>query len=462
MPNSTCCCHGPRAAASCATAVRPFLAEARWPTVTCARSARRRGHRLPRPLPATRCTEVRSLDDELETIAGHWASPTASSPSARSSTASSKALRACGARLGRGRPGQTDCSASPASTRSRTACSWNGSSPLRLRCPTSTSTSSPRATDMYRRVLERFGGERCAVRVDARHLPRAARLRDVGAALGMPPGRSTRSRGLPAPARRDARAALIELPELRSSDSDDSRGGLSTASSPSSGARRAAAPHRAAPCGVLLSDTTLLDRTPVGANWMGFPAQSQFDGTTSRELRAAQARRARHPHAVVDGGAVPRSSASTASHVDLDARCRSTTRRPTRSCARSAPWACFRSSPGQRELIGKFAPETFRRRPRHRHLAVPSRPVGSDMVTPVPAGAAGLERRRSTCTRPAPSLEGLRRRRSHEQVRIVAVLMTGCSLAGPGRCAAALSARRRASGRCAWFYPRHARSGTTS
>ena len=30
------------------------------------------------------------------------------------------------------------------------------------------------------------------------------------------------------------------------------------------------------PCGVLLSDATLLDRTPVEASWLGFP-MSQFD-----------------------------------------------------------------------------------------------------------------------------------------------------------------------------------------
>jgi error-prone DNA polymerase len=30
------------------------------------------------------------------------------------------------------------------------------------------------------------------------------------------------------------------------------------------------------PCGVILSDATLLDRTPVEASWLGFP-MSQFD-----------------------------------------------------------------------------------------------------------------------------------------------------------------------------------------
>ena len=37
------------------------------------------------------------------------------------------------------------------------------------------------------------------------------------------------------------------------------------------------------PCGVLLSDRTLLDRTPVEASWLGFP-MSQFDKDDVEEL----------------------------------------------------------------------------------------------------------------------------------------------------------------------------------
>ena len=37
------------------------------------------------------------------------------------------------------------------------------------------------------------------------------------------------------------------------------------------------------PCGVLLSDPTLLDRTPVEASWLGFP-MSQFDKDDVEDL----------------------------------------------------------------------------------------------------------------------------------------------------------------------------------
>ncbi len=102
-------------------------------------------------LPRTRRTrgdrarEVQErLDAELETIAvlgfaGYFL--TVAEVVGSSGSAGSGSPRA-----GRARAAwSTTCSASPASTRSRTACSWSGSSRrCAARCPTSTSTSSPR------------------------------------------------------------------------------------------------------------------------------------------------------------------------------------------------------------------------------------------------------------------------------------------------------------------------------
>src|SRR5204863_1698872 len=71
------------------------------------------------------------------------------------------------------------------------------------------------------------------------------------------------------------KAALADLPELRASTLGKT-GQLELLFSLAQrldGLPRHVALH---PCGVLLSDLTLLDRTPVEASWLGFP-MSQFD-----------------------------------------------------------------------------------------------------------------------------------------------------------------------------------------
>ena len=85
------------------------------------------------------------------------------------------------------------------------------------------------------------------------------------------------------------------------------------------------------PCGVLLSDATLLDRTPVEASFAGFP-MSQFDKDDVEDLGLLKLdvlgirMQSSMAHAVdeierLDGR--PRSTSTTRR------RCRSTTRRPT-------------------------------------------------------------------------------------------------------------------------------------
>ena len=111
----------------------------------------------------------------------------------------------------------TTCSASAGSTRSATTCSWSGSAPrCAPSCPTSTSTSSPPGTEVYERVLERFGGDRvtCVSMMDTYKVRHA--VRDVGAALGLPPQEIDEiAKAFPHIRARDARSAIAELPELR-------------------------------------------------------------------------------------------------------------------------------------------------------------------------------------------------------------------------------------------------------
>ena len=80
---------------------------------------------------------------------------------------------------------------------------------------------------------------------------------------------------------RDARMALRELPELRASGLGEERLDLLfRLVERLDGLPRHIAVH---PCGVLLSDATLLDRTPVEASYAGFP-MSQFDKDDVEDL----------------------------------------------------------------------------------------------------------------------------------------------------------------------------------
>src|SRR4029077_15647382 len=77
---------------------------------------------------------------------------------------------------------------------------------------------SARRTEIYQRILERFGGQRCAcVSMMETYRVRHA-VRDVGSALGLPAGEvDSFAKAFPHIRARDARAALRDLPELRSS-----------------------------------------------------------------------------------------------------------------------------------------------------------------------------------------------------------------------------------------------------
>ncbi|MEO6511470.1 MAG: PHP domain-containing protein, partial [Nocardioides sp.] len=156
-------------------------------------------------------------------------------------------------------------------------------SPLRGSLPDiDVDVESARRTEIYEAVLDRFGGERCVCvsMMDTYRVRHA--VRDVGAALGMPPLEiDTIAKAFPHIRARDARVALRELPELRASGIDADRLDLMFGLVERlDGLPRHIAVH---PCGVLLSDTTLLDRTPVEASFAGFP-MSQFDKDDVEEL----------------------------------------------------------------------------------------------------------------------------------------------------------------------------------
>ncbi|MFK0127092.1 PHP domain-containing protein [Streptomyces nigra] len=129
---------------------------------------------------------------------------------------------------------------------------------------------SERRLEVYDAIIERFGRERTAVTgmpetYRARHA-----LRDTGLALGIPPqviGDIAKS--FPHIRARDIRAALVELPELRHLASQAGRFGVLWELAEGLDALpRGYAMH---PCGVIISNASLLDRLPVQPTPASYP-----------------------------------------------------------------------------------------------------------------------------------------------------------------------------------------------
>ncbi|MEU0030794.1 DNA polymerase III subunit alpha [Streptomyces sp. NPDC006335] len=129
---------------------------------------------------------------------------------------------------------------------------------------------SERRLEVYDAIIKRFGKERTAVTgmpetYRARHA-----LRDTGLALGIPPqvvGEIAKS--FPHIRARDIRGALAELPELRQLASEAGKfGPLWELAEGLDALPRGYAMH---PCGVILSNASLLERLPVQPTPAGYP-----------------------------------------------------------------------------------------------------------------------------------------------------------------------------------------------
>src|SRR3954465_1219721 len=150
-------------------------------------------------------------------------------------------------------------------------------SPLRHQLPDiDIDVESARRTEVYEQVLARYGGERCAcVAMMDTYRARHA-IRDVGAALGLPPAEvDAVAKAFPHIRADQVHAALRDLPGRRPSRLGSRRSGGSgdldlmfDLVARLDGLPRHIALH---PCGVLLSDATLLDRTPVERSYLGYP-----------------------------------------------------------------------------------------------------------------------------------------------------------------------------------------------
>ncbi|MGH3414173.1 MAG: DNA polymerase III subunit alpha [Marmoricola sp.] len=337
-------------------------------------------------------------------------------------------------------------------------------SPLRASLPDiDIDVESARRLEVYDAILDRFGPSRCAV-VSMRDTYRVRHaVRDVGAALGLPLGEiDAIAKSFPHIRARDARTALRELPELRTSgllQADPDFGKLFFRLVEGlDGLPRHIAMH---PCGVLLSDTTLLDRTPVEPSLLGYP-MSQFDKDDVEDLgllkldvlgirmQSAMAHAVAELRRVEDVG------------VDLDdprqVRLDDPDTYELISSARTL--GVFQiESPGQRELVGKSGISDFADIITDISLFRPG-PVKSDMVTPY------LEARHGWSL-PTYLHEDLRpilaQTRGvvvfHEQVIEIIARLTGCSLAEADEARRALGSPEGMAGIRTWFMPRALGSG---
>ncbi|MFC5637741.1 DNA polymerase III subunit alpha [Streptomyces bullii] len=284
---------------------------------------------------------------------------------------------------------------------------------------------SARRLEVYRAIIDRFGTERVAtVAMPETYRVRHA-IRDVGAALSMDPADIDRiAKSFPHIRARDARAALDELPELRALAGEREKyGRLWELVEALDALPRGVAMH---PCGVLLSDASLLARTPVmPTSGEGFP-MSQFDKDDVEDLGLLKLdvlgvrMQSAMAHAVAE---VER---ATGAGIDLDALPPGDP--ATYGLIRSTETlGCFQiESPGQRDLVGRLQPADFHDLVVDISLFRPG-PVAADMVRPFIEARHG----RAPARYPHPDLEEPLRETYgvvvfHEQIIDIVDIMTGC------------------------------------
>jgi len=325
-------------------------------------------------------------------------------------------------------------------------------SPLRNELPDiDIDVESARRLEIYDAIFERFGPERTATVAMVETYRARHAFRDAGAALGISPMEiDLIAKSLPHIRARNIAKALENLPELRSLklDTPMMKAAIHLAAR-LDGLPRHLSMH---PCAVLLSDTKLLDIAPTEINASGY-TMVQFDkddveaiGLLKLDVLGVRMQSAisyslqeieRVEGVSVDIDAIPLDDPAS---FDLI--------KSTRTLG------LFQiESPGQRELVGKFAPRTFTDLIIDISLFRPG-PVKSDMITPF------INTRHGFRAKPVihPSLDEILHETEgvvvfHEQVIRIISVMTGISLAEADEKRRALGTFESQQEVCDWFYP---------
>ena len=316
---------------------------------------------------------------------------------------------------------------------------------------------SARRLDAYRAILDRYGADRCTcVSMMETYRARGA-IREVGGALGLPPHEiDTVAKAFPHVRASQIGAALTELPELRSSGLEQEQlAGLFRLAQRLDGLPRHIALH---PCGVVLSDAGMRDRTPVERSYLGFP-MSQFDKDDVEEMGLLKLdvlgvrMQSAMTHALAE---IRRTGGGS---VDIDEVPRDDPATYELICS-TRTLGCFQiESPGQRELIGKLEPEDLDDLTLDISLFRPG-PVNSDMVTPYLQARHGWK----APEHPHPDLVGILAETGgvvvfHEQVLRIVVTMTGCTFSDAEEARRALDDPVGSEEVRTWFQAGAARNG---
>ena len=285
---------------------------------------------------------------------------------------------------------------------------------------------SARRLEAYRIIFDAYGAERTACVCMMETYRARSAIRDVAAAMSFPPDEiGAIAKAFPHIRAKHITAALTELPELRRSRVNTSQ--LETIfhiAEQLDGLPRHVAMH---PCGVLLSDQTLLDRTAVQASAEGFPLShldkddAEIAGVIKLDVLGVRMQSAMaHTLAEIER--------TTTEKIDIDAMPRDD--EPTYAMiGRSDTLGCFQiESPGQRELVKKMAPRDVADLIVDISLFRPG-PVNSDMISPFLRARHGL----AEPSYPHQKLSEVLRETGgvvvfHEQVLRIIDAMTGCGL----------------------------------
>ncbi|HEY0934091.1 MAG TPA: DNA polymerase III subunit alpha, partial [Trebonia sp.] len=285
---------------------------------------------------------------------------------------------------------------------------------------------SARRLDAYRIIFDAYGTERTACVCMMETYRARSAIRDVAAAMSLPPDEiGAIAKAFPHIRAKHIAAALTGLPELRHSRLGGAQLELLFGLARQlDGLPRHVAMH---PCGVLLSDRTLLSRTAVGTSAEGFPL-SQLDkddaeiaGVIKLDVLGVRMQSAM-------ALALTEIRRTTGERIDIDALPRDD-EATYAMIRRSQTIGCFQiESPGQRELVKKLAPRDIADLIVDISLFRPG-PVNSDMISPFLRARHGL----AEPAYPHERLIGALRETEgvvvfHEQVLRIVDVMTGCGL----------------------------------
>ena len=324
-------------------------------------------------------------------------------------------------------------------------------SPLRNELPDiDIDVESARRLEIYDAIFERYGKRAATVSMVETYRSRHA-IRDVGAALGVSPIEiDLIAKSLPHIRARNIAKALENLPELKNLKLDTPilKMAIDLAQK-LDGLPRHLSMH---PCAIVLSDIGLRDHAPLELNASGYP-MVQFDKDDVEAVGFLKLD--------VLGVRMQSAISYTIAEIErvegekLDIDKISLADQPTFDLISSTrTLGVFQiESPGQRELIGKFAPSTFTDLIIDISLFRPG-PVKSDMIRPFLSARHGLSNVKSI----HPDLDSIMQETEgvvvfHEQVIRLISVMTDISLAQADEKRRALGTLDGQQEVCDWFYP---------